>query len=85
MKNLKRDLLAVNKQLDTLSKKSEKMIAAVSKTEKPQPAKSKSTKSAKPKQTQKAKPAKKAPAKKQPQMTAPEFSPAFCTVDLAVS
>jgi len=58
MKNLKKDLQAVNKDLNALSKKVEKLIAAVGKPEKPKAVK--------------AKPAKKALAKKEQKMTALE-------------
>ena len=44
MKNLKKDLQGVNKQLGALSKRIEKLIAAVGKTEKPQSAKVKPAK-----------------------------------------
>ena len=57
MKNLKKDLQAINKQLDMLSKKIEKMIAAA------EPQKPKATK---------AKTAKKAIAKKEKKMAASE-------------
>ena len=57
MKNLKKDLQAVNRQLKTLSRKLEKMIAAA------EPQKPKATKS---------KTAKKAVDKKEKRMTAPE-------------
>ena len=59
MKNLKKELQAINRQLDSLSKKIEKMIAAVSKPQKPK--------------ATKAKPAKQIVAKKEKKMTAPEI------------
>jgi len=44
MKNLKKDLQAVNKDLNALSKKIEKLIAAVGKPEKPKAVKAKPAK-----------------------------------------
>ncbi len=58
MKNLKKDLMAVNKRLNTLSKKLEKMIVAVGEPQKPK--------------ATPAKPAKKAVVKKVKGKTAPE-------------
>ncbi len=46
MKNLKKDLQTVNKDLNALSKKIEKLIARVGKTEKPKAAEAKSVKKA---------------------------------------
>jgi len=46
MKNLKKDLQAVNKELKALSKKIEKLIASAGKPEKPQASKAKPTKKA---------------------------------------
>jgi len=66
MKNLKKDLQAVNKDLDTLSKKVEKLIAAVGKPEKPKATKTKPMKKAV------VKTVKKAVAKKMTRKTAPE-------------
>jgi len=57
MKNLKKDLQVVNKDLNALSKKIEKLIAAAGKPEKPKAAK--------------AKPAKKTASKKTAAKTAP--------------
>ena len=59
MKNLEKDLQAVNKDLNALSKKVEKLIVAVGKAEEPRAAK--------------AKPAKKAVLKKEKKMTAPDI------------
>ncbi len=58
MKNLQKDLQAVNKELRVLSKRIDKMVVAVDKLEKPK--------------TAKAKPVKKAVTKKVKKMTTPE-------------
>ena len=58
MKNLKKDLQAINNQLNALSKKIEKMIAAAGEPQKPK--------------ATKAKPAKKTVVKKEKGKTAPE-------------
>ena len=58
MKNLKKDLQAINRQLNTISKKLEKMIVAAAEPQKPK--------------ATNAKTAKKAVAKKEKKMTAPE-------------
>jgi ElaB/YqjD/DUF883 family membrane-anchored ribosome-binding protein len=64
MKNLKRDLDGINKDLKTLAKKVDKMIAAVGKLEKP---KAKAVKAKPAKKTPvKVKPAKKTPVKAKP-------------------
>ena len=74
MKNLKKDLQDVTKQLTAVSKKIEKLIAAVGKTEKPKAAKVKPAKKAVSKSPKKsvANAGKKAVAKKPTGKTAPE-------------
>ncbi len=62
MKNLKKDLQAVNKDLKALAKKVDKIVVAVEKLEKPKTVKAKPVK----KTVTKAKPVKKVAAKKAP-------------------
>ena len=66
MKNLKRELKTVNRELNALVKKTEKLMDAVEKIEKAQASGSKPTPKAAPKKASSAKTVKKAVAKKAP-------------------